>query len=110
LHAILTPFLSFFLSSLFDMVLFGVPLIFLISFSIFFCYTLSEVEKDEGEGQLQKKGGGRFFFFSKKTFLSYLRYYFWGNMGSGVLFKVCHFIFFSTIPQSLPVSCFLKRD
>jgi len=65
LHAILTPFLSFFLSSLFDMVLFGVPLIFLISFSIFSVISFRRWKKRRG-GQLQRKAGGRFL--QKKSF------------------------------------------
>ena len=58
-------------------------------------------------GQLQKKAGGRFF---KKNLSIILTILFLGKNGFWGFIQGLPLFFFSTIPQSLPVSCFLKRD
>jgi len=95
-----SPFLVFFfLSPLFDMVLFGVPLIFLISFSIF---SIISFRRKKGGGLAAGEAGGRFF--QKKN-----SFYHTYDIISGEKWVLGFYSTFATLFyffQSLPVSSF----
>jgi len=96
-----SPFLVFFfLSPLFDMVLFGVPLIFLISFSIFSIISFRRWKKRRG---LTTEEADRRFFSKKNSF--YHTY----DIISGEKWVLGFYSTFATLFyffQSLPVSSF----